>query len=102
MPTFLLENQGIIEPKIPEKNCLNFRKVSTNPQIITQEQKPFAKLAAIELFPVVRKQKKRGKLNLMVCGEAGTGKSGFLEHLIYTLSEEDYANLQQKKSSTDR
>lgn len=58
MPTLLLENQGIIEPKIPEKNCLNFRKVSTNPQTITQEQKPFAKLAAMELFPVVRKQKK--------------------------------------------
>lgn len=63
---------------------------------------PFAKLAAIELFPGVRKQKKRGKLNLMVCGEAGTGKSGFIEHLIYTLSKEDYANLKLKKSPMDR
>lgn len=34
----------------------------------------------------------------MVCGESGIGKSSFIEHLIYTLSKEDYEKFKRRKS----
>ena len=33
----------------------------------------------------------------MVCGASGIGKSSFIEHLVYTLSKEDYAKFQVRK-----
>ena len=44
-------------------------------------------------LPIKKKPKPSKRLNIMVCGESGIGKSSLIEHLLLSLNEESARDL---------